>query len=311
MKSNVYGVMSSLPPLNALRAFEVAARQLSFKKAADELNVTPAAISHQVKALEEWLGTQLFHRLTRALRLTEAGLEALPSLTQGFGKLGEAVSQMRTHSEGGLLTVSVSPSFGSMWLVPKLDRFRVRHPDIEIRIDGTDRLVNIAQGDADVAVRYGAGDYKGVQVDLLFNQRNTPVCSPALLEGDFPLREPDDLRHHTLLHVDWKDADASWRMWLLAAGVENINAARGPNFTQEGMAVQAALDGQGVALIGDKLVQDHLTAGTLVCPFAPDMSTPLTFSHYLLSPIGLAAQPKITAFREWLLEELRDVKSVS
>lgn len=297
--------MSSLPPLNALRAFEVAARHLSFKRAADELNVTPAAISHQVKALEEWLGTLLFHRLTRALRLTEAGQEALPKLTQGFGKLVEAVGEMQAQSDSDLLTVSVSPSFGTMWLVPKLDRFRVRHPDIEIRIDGTDRLVNIAQGDADLAVRYGAGDYNGVRVDLLFTQRNTPVCSPALLEGDFPLREPSDLRHHTLLHVDWKDADASWRMWLMAAGVEGINAARGPHFTQEGMAVEAALDGQGVALIGDKLVEDHLAAGTLVHPFALDMSTPLTFSHYLLSPKALEAKPKVTAFRDWLIGELQ------
>lgn len=303
--------MFSLPPLNSLRAFEAAARHLSFKNAADELNVTPAAISHQVKALEEWLGTPLFHRLTRALRLTEAGQAALPALTQGFEKMTEAVSMMKNHSESGLLTVSVSPSFGSMWLVPKLDRFRARYPDIEIRIDGTDRLVNIAQGDADVAVRYGAGDYKGVQVDLLFTQRNTPVCSTTLLQGDLPLCEPDDLRHHTLLHVDWKDSDASWRMWLLAAGVENTNAARGPHFTQEGMAIQAALDGQGVALIGDKLIEDHLTAGTLVCPFARDMSTPLTFSHYLLSPAGSAAGPKVIAFREWLLDELQSTDQVS
>lgn len=297
--------MSSLPPLNSLRAFEVAARHLSFKDAADELNVTPAAVSHQIKTLEDWLGTPLFVRLTRALRLTEAGQNALPALTQGFEKMAQAVAVMQSHSESGLLTVSVSPSFGSMWLVPKLDRFRALHPDIEIRIDGTDRLVDIARGDADVAVRYGGGDYKGVQVDLLFTQRNTPVCSPALLAGDLPLREPDDLRHHTLLHVDWKDADASWRMWLLAAGVHNINAARGPHFTQEGMAVQAALDGQGVALIGDKLVEDHLRAGTLVCPFAPDMNTPLAFSHYLISPKGLAAGPKVAAFREWLIAELR------
>lgn len=303
--------MPPLPPLNALRAFEVAARHSSFKRAADELNVTPAAISHQVKALEEWLGTPLFHRLTRALRLTEAGQTALPTLTQGFGALAEAVSQMQSQSESGLLTLSVSPSFGSMWLLPKLERFRARHPEIEIRIDGTDRLVNIAQGDADVAVRYGPGGYKGVQVDLLFNQRNTLVCSPVLLEGEFPLRDPDDLRHHTLLHVDWKDAEASWRMWLLAAGVQNIDAARGLHFTQEGMAVQAALDGQGVALIGDRLIKDHLSAGTLVCPFSANISTPLTFSHYLLSPTGPAAQPKVSAFREWLIAEVRDTDPAS
>ncbi len=144
-----------LPPLNALRAFEAAARHLSFTLAAEELNVTPAAVSHQVKALEDLLDVPLFHRLTRALRLTDAGQAALPALTDGFDKLLEGADRMRDHCESGLLTVSVSPSFGSMWLVPKLERFRSRQPEIEIRIDGTDRLVDVARGEADVAVRYG------------------------------------------------------------------------------------------------------------------------------------------------------------
>jgi len=298
----------SLPPLNALRAFEAAARHLSFTKAADELNVTPAAVSHQVKVLEDLLGVALFHRLTRALRLTDAGQSSLPPLAEGFDKLVEGADRMRAYCESGLLTVSVSPSFGSMWLVPKLDRFRSRHPDIEIRIDGTDRLVDISRGDADVAVRYGPGGYKGVQVEYLFNQLNTPVCSPALLSGEHPLRRPDDLRHHTLLHVDWKDAEASWRMWVLAAGLHDIDPNRGPHFTQEGMAVQAALDGQGIALIGDMLVADHLAAGRLVCPFHPDLRTPLKFSYYLLSARDSATQPKVAAFREWLVEKARDLR---
>lgn len=292
-----------LPPLNALRAFEAAARHLSFTKAADELNVTPAAVSHQIKALEDLLGLALFHRLTRALRLTDAGQAALPMLSEGFDKLAEGADRMRTYCENGLLTVSVSPSFGSIWLVPKLDRFRSRHPDIEIRIDGTDRLVDVAHGDADVAVRYGPGGYKGVQVDYLFNQLNTPVCSPALLNGEPPLQRLEDLRRHTLLHIDWKDADASWRMWLLAAGLHDIDPIRGPHFTHENMAVQAALDGQGVALIGDMLVADHLAAGRLVCPFEPDLNTPLNFSYYLLSAKDSATLPKVAAFREWLIEE--------
>ena len=198
-----------LPPLNALRAFESAGRHLSFTKAAAELNVTPAAVSHQVKALEELLGVPLFRRLTRALRLTDAGRAALPTLSQGFDTLAQGVEQVRAHSESGVLTVSVSPSFGAMWLVPRLERFRIRHPDIEIRIDGTDRLVDPGRGDADVALRYGPGGYKGVRVDRLFGQVNTPVCSPALLRGEHPLRRPDDLRHHTLLHIDWKDAEAA------------------------------------------------------------------------------------------------------
>jgi LysR family glycine cleavage system transcriptional activator len=292
-----------LPPLNALRAFEAAARHLSFKLAAEELNVTAAAISHQVKALEGLLGVSLFHRLTRALRLTDAGQAALPTLTEGFDKLAEGAEQMRAYCEDSLLTISVSPSFGSMWLVPRLDRFRERHPDIEIRIDGTDRLVDVAQSDVDVAVRYGPGGYKGVQVDYLFNQRNLPVCSPALLKGDKPLLCLDDLRHHTLLHIEWKDAEASWRMWLLAAGQHMIEPTRGPHFTQESMAVQAALDGQGVALVGDKLVTDHLATGRLVCPFHLDVNTPLKFSYFLLSAKDSVKQPKVMAFREWLIDE--------
>ncbi len=294
-----------LPPLNALKAFESAGRHLSFTKAAAELNVTPAAISHQVKALEERLGVRLFRRMTRALRLTEAGQAALPALGQGFDKLALGVEQMRAHCESGVLTISVSPSFGAMWLVPRLEAFRVRHPEIEIRLDGTDRLVDLARDDADVAIRYGPGGYDEVRVDRLFGQVNTPVCSPALLRGEHPLRRPGDLRHHTLLHIEWKDAEASWRMWLLAAGLPDIDPARGPRFTMETMAVQAALDGQGVALVGDILVADDLAAGRLVRPFDPRLSTPLTFAYYLLSAKDSAEQPKVAAFRDWLLEEAR------
>ncbi len=300
-----------LPPLNALRAFESAGRHLSFTKAAAELNVTPAAVGHQIKGLEELLEVRLFRRLTRALRLTEAGQAALPTISQGFHQLAQGVEQMRAHSESGVLTISVSPSFGAMWLVPRLERFRIRHPDIEIRIDGTDRLVDIGRDDADVALRYGPGGYSGVRVDRLFGQVNTPVCSPALLEGEHPLSQPDDLRHHTLLHIDWKDAEASWRMWLLAAGLHDIDPTRGPRFSMESMAVQAALDGHGVALIGEMLVSNDLSAGRLVRPFDPSLSTPLTFSYYLLSAQDSAQQPKVAAFRDWLLEEARASRPVA
>ncbi len=292
-----------LPPLNALKAFESAGRHLSFTKAAAELSVTPAAVSHQIKALEALLGVPLFHRMTRALRLTDAGQAALPVFAQGFDKLAQGVEQIRAFGESEVLTISVSPSFGAMWLVPRLERFRVRHPDIEVRIDGTDRRVDLGRDNADVALRYGPGGYSGVRVDWLFGQANTPVCSPALLSGPYPLRRPEDLRHHTLLHIDWKDAEASWRMWLLAAGLHDIDPTHGPRFTMESMAVQAALDGQGVALVGDKLVADELAAGRLLRPFDPSFSTPLSFSYYLLSPKDGAAPPKVAAFRDWLLQE--------
>ena len=290
-----------LPSLNSLRAFEAAARHLSFKLAADELNVTPAAVSHQVKALEETLGVKLFRRQTRSIKLTNAGLAALPLIADGFDKLFEGVTVLREHSQNDLLTVSVSPSFGSIWLVPRLERFRREYPDIEIRIDGTDRLSDVASGDADVAIRYGAGGYKDVTVDHLFGQLNTPICSPKLLEGETALLRPEDLAKQTLLHIEWKDTEASWRMWLLAAGLTGIDPTRGPHFTQESMAIQAALDGHGVALVGDKLVADHLEAGRLVCPFRQDMKMPLTFSYYLLSP--KTKRPKVEAFRKWLISE--------
>ena len=243
--------------------------------------------------------------MTRALRLTDAGQAALPTISQGFDKLAQGVEQMRAHCESGLLTISVSPSFGAMWLVPRLEHFRSQHPGIEIRIDGTDRRVDLARDDADVALRYGPGGYSGVRVDWLFSPVNTPVCSPALLSGEHRLSQPDDLRHHTLLHVEWKDDEASWRMWLLAAGLHDIDPTRGPRFTMENMAVQAALDGHGVALIGDILVADDLAAGRLVRPFDPSLSTPLKFSFYLLSAKDSAEQPKVAAFRDWLLEEAR------
>ncbi|MEE8308691.1 MAG: transcriptional regulator GcvA [Gammaproteobacteria bacterium] len=294
-----------LPPLSALRAFEAAARHLSFTRAAAELNVTPAAISHQVKALEELLEVPLFHRLTRALRLTDAGQSALPSLSQGFDKLSQGVEQMRAHVDNQLLTISVSPAFGAMWLVPRLERFRSRHPDIEIRIDGTDRLVDLTRDSADVALRYGPGGYQGLRSDRLFSQVNTPVCSPALMSGEHPLIKPEDLRHHSLLHIDWKDAEASWRMWLLAAGMHDIDPTRGPHFSMENMAVQAAIDGQGVALVGDILVADDLATDRLVRPFDPNLSTPLSFSYYLLCAKDSASLPRVAAFRKWLLEEAR------
>lgn len=295
----------SLPPLNALKAFEAAARHLSFTKAAVELNVTPAAVSHQVRALEDVLGVPLFRRLTRALRLTDAGQGALPYLSRGLDQLARGVEEIRSHRDGGLLTLSVSPSFGVMWLVPRLDRFRALHPDIEIRIDGTDRVVDLDRDDVDVALRYGPGGYTGVRVDRLFGQVNTPVCAPALLEGPTPLHAPEDLRRHTLLHIDWKDAEASWRMWLLAAGVTEIDASAGPRFSSESMAVGAAIEGQGVALVGDMLVADELASGRLVRPFDRSFGTPLTFAYYLLSAPEKRASPKVRRFRDWLLSEAR------
>ncbi len=295
-----------LPPLNALRAFEAAARHLSFTKAARELNVTPAAISHQVKALEEHLGVALFRRLTRALRLTDAGQTAYPKLSEGFDRLAEAVELVRAQEDSAVLSVSVSPSFGAKWLVPRLDRFRAKHPDIDVRIDATDRLADFRQDNIEIALRYGRGDYPGLLVDRLFGEEMTPVCSPRLLEGPRPLKVPDDLRHHTLLHVEWsrnQETTASWRMWLLAAGIHDIDATRGPRFSMESMALQAAIDGLGVALASTVIAANDLAAGRLVMPFDLSLCDPLDFAYYIVGPKRTAELPKVAAFRSWVLAE--------
>ncbi|MEM6608996.1 MAG: transcriptional regulator GcvA [Pseudomonadota bacterium] len=292
----------NIAPLRGLQAFEAAARHLSFAKAADELNVTPGAVSHQIRALEDWLGAPLFHRLTRALRLTDAGLDAAPILSDGFDRLAEATRRMTSRGADDVLTLSVSPGFGSLWLVPRLDDFRRRHPDIEVRIDGTDRLVDVTRGEADVAIRYGRGGYADVQCDRLFAMRATPVCSPAILAGSVPLKTPDDLKNHTLLHIEWKEAEGSWRTWLLAAGAVDVDPFKGPRFTKEEMAVRAALDGEGIALIGDHMAADHIASGRLVRPFTADLSTQLIFAYFLLSPRDRLTEPKISQFRNWLLD---------
>ncbi|HUF86748.1 MAG TPA: transcriptional regulator GcvA [Thermohalobaculum sp.] len=296
-----------LPPLNSLRAFEAAARHLSFKKAAEELHVTPAAISQQVRTLEEHCGAALFHRLTRALRLTEAGQAALPALREGFDKLAEAAEAMRARGRGGVLTVSVAPSFGAKWLVPRLERFRAAHPDYDVRIDASDALAGFAGDGVDVALRYGRGVYRGLVAECLMSEVAFPVCSPRLLERGPPLRRPEDLRRHTLLHVQWKmedDAAPNWRMWLRAAGVADVDWERGPRFSIENMAVEAAIEGQGVALASGALVAADLKAGRLVRPFAPAVSEATAFAYYLVYPEAKAADPKVAAFRDWVLGEV-------
>ncbi len=293
-----------LPPLNALRAFEAAARHLSVSRAAEELNVTPAAVSHQVKALEDHLGVPLFRRLNRAVMLTDAGQLFLPGLRDGFDRLADAVDRARAECETGTLKLSVGPSFAARWLVPRLERFRAGHPDIDVRIDATDRLVDLARGEADLAIRYGPGGYPGLRVDQLLTEEVFPVCDPRLCEGASPLRQPDDLRHHTLLHVHWDTGDETWpdwRMWLLAAGVEGVAVTRGPRFSMESLAAQAAVAGHGVALLSSAIVADDLAAGRLCKPFT--LSLPMSFAYYVVSTEAAVEQPKVAAFRDWVLAE--------
>ncbi len=298
--------MRRLPPLNGLRAFEAAGRHLSFTRAADELNVTPAAISQQVRQLEDFLGVSLFRRLTRALRLTEAGQAALPLLTDGFDALAAATERLTRHERAGVLTVSAAPSFAANWLVQRLGRFQRAHPDINIRIDASLELVDFDRDDVDMSVRFGLGDYPGLRSDRLMTEVLRPFCSPALLDGDKPLQRPDDLEHQTLLHTDWgrqyEHMQPDWTMWLKTAGVEGVDASRGPVFSTEILAVQAAIDGQGVALVNQGIVVRDVADKRLVPLF--DLTLPTEFGFFVVCPERTADLPKNAAFRAWLLAEV-------
>jgi LysR family glycine cleavage system transcriptional activator len=293
-----------LPPLNALRAFEAAARHLSFTKAADELHVTQAAISHQVRSLEEYLGIQLFRRQNRAVLLTDAAQLSLPRLREAFDQLAEAVESMGASNPENLLTVSVTPSFAAKWLVPRLDGFRKARPDLEVRLDASTQLVDFGRDNVDVAIRYGAGRYPGLVSEQLMDVEVSPVCSPQLLKGEHPLETPGDLRWHRLLHTDWssqRGEEPDWRMWLLAAGVRDIDWAKGPQFNDWMLAMQAAIEGQGVVLGRSALVANDLAAGRLVRPF--NVSVPGKFAYYLVYPESAVKRARVAAFRDWLTAE--------
>ena len=292
-----------LPPLNAIRAFEAAARHLSFTKAAEELFVTQAAISHQIKALEAALGLQLFRRFNRRLMLTDAGQAYLPPLREALDGIAAATERLRAAERTGSLKVSVLPSFAAKWLLPRLSRFRDRHPEIDVLVSASNALVDFAREEADIAIRYGFGQYAGHEVEFLMGDRIFPVCSPKLLETGPPLRGPADLGRHTMLH----DADAladeseSWRVWLDAAGVSGVDPSRGPGFSDSSMLLQAAVDGQGVALGRSALAALDLEAGRLVQPFGP--SIPSNLSYFIVTPRGAGERPKVRLFHDWLLEE--------
>ena len=293
-----------IAPLNALRAFEAAARHLSFTRAAAELNVTPAAISHQIKALEEYFGVPLFRRLTRALQLTDEGQAALPRLRDGFDLLADACTILEADRDSGLLTVSAAPSIAAKWLVTRLDRFRALEPDIDIRLDATDRLADFARDGVDIAIRYGGGNYPELSVRQLFATRVHPVCSPGFLKQCPTLRSPQGLAGRTLLHIDWTTQDEtwpSWKMWLLAAGVSGVDPARGPRFSDVAMAIQAAAEGHGIALVSDVLAADDLAAGRLVRPF--DLSVYVDFAYYVVCPPEKSDVPKVGLFCDWLCAE--------
>lgn len=290
-----------LPPLNALKAFEAAARHLSFTRAAAELNVTQAAISHQVKALEETLGLALFRRVNRSLFLTDEGQSLYPDLGEAFDTIATAVERLHTRDQAGVLTLTTLDSIAASWLVPKIGKFRALHPDIDVRISTTDEVVDFTSGGIDMGLRYGTGPYPGMDKVLLMNESLFPVLSPSLLEKFGPLDKPEDLSRFPLLHDDMRD---DWSVWMEAAGISGIDVSRGSWFTHSYLVQQAAVAGEGVALGRSVLVADNLAAGLLIRPF--DINLKAQLAYHAVYPKSSAGRPKIIAFRDWLLAEAKE-----
>jgi LysR family glycine cleavage system transcriptional activator len=311
-----------LPPLNALRAFETAARHRSFAMAAKDLHVTPAAISHQIKGLEDHLGQRLFRRLKKGLELTRAGQVLLPKLSEGFDRLADAVEALRDLGEEGVLSVSSATSFATRWLAPRLHRFVGAHPELDVRINASTRLIDPSgdesgpgdalEGspveDADIVVRFGTGDYPGFRVDRLLAVTVTPMCSPSLAKGEHPIRNAADLKKHVLIHdnVRYDDGRDLWDAWFEAAGIPGLDTSHGLRFSHAMLALEAAADGMGVALSMPVLAGSDLTSGRLIAPL--QLSLPLKFGYYIVSGTDTAEREDVAAFRNWLLAEAaRDV----
>lgn len=296
--------MRKFPPLNSIRAFEAAARWLSFTKASEELSVTPAAVSQQIRQLEDYLGVRLFHRMTRAIKLTEEARAVLPLMTEGFDKLAEAIERLTLQQETGLLTVSTAPTFAAKWLLQRLPDFSDKYPDIDLRLDASLVPREFYRDGIDISIRLSEGDYPGLHVSRVFGEEFSPVCSPSLLTGTKPLHTPDDLKNHRLLHVDWgylRTSMPDWRIWIKEVGIKDINIDHGPHFTIESMAIEAAINGNGVALVSHHAVAEDLKAGRLVRLF--NLAIPADFSYWLVCPYEYLRRAKVRAFCDWLLDQ--------
>ncbi len=298
-----------LPPLNALRAFEAAARRASMSAAADELAVTPAAVSHQIKTLEEYFGVALFHRAVRSIRLTDRGAALLPFLSEGLDLWAAGCRKLSALEDDAPLVISSAPVFAGKWLVRHLADFNAHYPDITVRLDGSLSVVDFNTDDVDAAIRFGTGPYPGLHSDALVNEDVIPVCAPELQNGAHPLLTPDDLAYHTLIHVDWYAAAGTqpdWAMWLKTAGVTGVEGSKGPVVTSDSLAVEAALNGGGVVLVSEFLVRHDLESGRLVKPF--DLMLPSNHWYWFVCPPENLERPKILAFRDWLIAAIKDAE---
>ena len=292
--------------MNSIRAFEAAARHGSFVAAADELFVTPSAISQQVKTLEEWLQVSLFRRLPRGLELTDVGRAYLPGLIEALDIIAVRTSEIIGKSDdGNLLNVTMMPSFAAQWMVRRLEKFSRINPDIDVRISSLGRVVDFFSEDIHMGIRYGRGDYPGLHVELLMTESITPVCSPLLLQGDQPLEKIEDLLDHTLLHdlgLIQSNSPLAWNTWFEKVDYPKLKINKGPQFSDTHLTIQAAIAGRGVMLGRNRLIADELAAGILVAPFG--VSLPAELSYYIVCKPDMIKNPKVAAFRDWLVSEV-------
>jgi LysR family glycine cleavage system transcriptional activator len=300
MKSPIY--------LNALRAFEASARHQSFSAAAAELNVTPAAVGQLVRSLEDWLGTPLFNRSTSGrarLLATEAAQRALPEIRAGLDKLSLGLERLKEGAVNGGLTVTVSPAFAAKWLLPRIDRFQAMWPDTDVRLDTSLKPVDFVALGIDIGVRYGSGAWPGLLAEKLMDEEIYPVCSPLLLRQKQRLRKPADLGKETLIHdlsIESHQDFPSWKQWLKAAGVAHAETMRGMRINNSAAVLQAAIDGQGIALARSVMARDDVASGRLVRLF-PDIKFTSPLAYFIVYRTERSSLPRLMAFRDWLLAE--------
>ena len=296
--------MYSLPPMTALRAFEAAARLSSFSEAAAELHVTPGAISQQIKQLEHTLDIDLFIRRNRQVQLTEPGRLLYPQLNQAFEQIHQAIESVIQLDKNQPLTITAPPAFIAKWLIPRLDSFNTAHPEINVRIDASMRLIDFDHEDIDIGIRLSTELDPSLDSTHLMSLEIAPVCSPALLQSEPKLESPTQLKHFTLLHYEvghGQQAWADWDMWLAAMDITGIDTNQGMYFTQPDMLIQAAIEGQGVALVVMEMAEYDIRRGRLVKPF--DLSMPIRFSYYLVCAKHKAQRRNIQAFKQWIIEQ--------
>ena len=295
----------SLPPLNSLRAFEATARNLSFSKAAQELHVTPAALSHQIRGLEELLGLKLFHRRARSIELTEAARLIYPGIHTGFESIREAVDRLDRANQDRVLLVSSTPGLTAKWLVPRLYKFLALHPEIETRITASVSYANFTTDDVDIGIRLSSGVHPDLYVEKLSDEWLLPLCSPRLLDGEHPLRRPEDLKHFPLIQVDLPGIVPTWADWMRMAGVDGIDSARGLRLNVADHALDAASEGMGVVLAYKMVASRDIALNRLVVPFGPEIQLPGRAYHFVCAR-GQEKRAPIKAFRDWVFAEMQE-----